>query len=290
MTMTDERQQAKPAREPEVAPESTPEQSAPPEAPEQRQPSEGQAGDQPTSAEKRAWLKSLEDAPDPIEAARRLFKDIPPEQREEFARDPFFSGWIGDRAKSQAQKLAEERAEKRANEILADRERKAQEQRLRDAMKNEDWETLAEAKKRELLAADELAQDGQHSQAVAGHITAALGDYVSRNFGEDVVNRLYQQRQKYEGTDYASGLVAYVGDIAQEMVSSRERELYAKWEKERLPSLEKEVLARLNGEEGSPEISGGSPPGKRKYTIDEIRRMDWRDFEKNKAEIMSLIT
>ncbi len=258
--MSDPSTQAAPSAEPTVSsPEPT---TAPVSAPESAAPAT-----QPVETTERPDVHSY-------------FDSLPPEEQERLFRHPKVSGRVGDLAQRQAKQLLPTLKEQ--DEVQALMSEKSAALASRDLVRVGEIEAELSDRQTRKAAASEP------TYKFASEVQNDLAREATEIFGPDVVNAVAAEMagKPFDGT-FGEGTAKWVGKLAAAATKANEGKLFAKWEKERLPTLRKQLLAEINGGEETPDVGGSGASPRRSWTAAEVAALSPDEYVKHEADIMA---
>lgn len=199
-------------------------------------------------------------------------------------KHPRLAGIIGEQAKREANRLAEQRAD----EILRDRElRWRAEQSRQDVLakaRTGDYYSIGEQAARDALKQDQDAAVQQFERRAESNtyrtVQSALEDWASAQPPEVNERAAERMGELAEGTPWVDGfrkwLDAYVQVRAEHLAAQPETKQRA--EREAIPAVKARVLAEMNGKEPTADSGSGRAQRTRKVTDEDIARMDLDEY------------
>ena len=245
---------ATPAQSPATPKESAPEKQQPTPATTDRAASENVSSETKTETTAAESQASTAPSDTPAPDLESLIENADPKTLAKLARNPKLAGHIGT--------LAQRQARVEAQRILAEQQARAQQEQLQKLAESDPYAYVQEQKR---IQQEQLATANQKA-AVYSELDSVLhGAFyqmpeAARN---KIAGRSYtegteaEQRLKYL-TDYGEAMRAFGIEEAEARFAERLKAEKAKWEKDEVPALRKQVLTETNGAEPSPDTGSGA--------------------------------
>jgi hypothetical protein len=251
-----------------------------PPAPEQPDPEETQQEELPPEPQEDGENEEDEGEPKPPDLNALLDKADPATLR----KHPRLAGIIGEQAKREATRLAEQRAD----ELVREREERWRAERSRQEVlakaRNGDYYAIGEQAAKQALQQDQEGAVNQFTRRAEAQtyqkVQATLEEWATEQPAE--VNEAAAERMGAldAGTPWEQGfrkwLDAYVQVRAEHLMRNPDTQKRA--ERDVTPAVRARVLAEMNGKEPTADSGSGRPQRVRTITDDDISRMELDEY------------